>query len=317
MILSASRRTDLPGYFSEWFFNRLKEGYALYRNPMNHGQVCRVDLSLENIDGIVFWTKDPLPMMDRLEQLDRMGYAYYFQFTLTPYGLPFIESGTGIGSMPIKEQGPVQFGNEIEPNLRDKWDILETFRQLSNRLGKNRVLWRYDPIILNDVFTMDYHRKQFTSLCQELAGYTDICTISFVDRYSKLSKRVKEQVVREITAEEMHYLAAELVRIAEPYHIELRACCETIDLSGDGIKTAACIDKEVMERVCGHSIAAKKDKSQRSGCGCIQSVDIGAYNTCRNGCVYCYANHSETSISKNLEKHDPKSPMLIGNMDNR
>ena len=324
MILSASRRTDLPCYFSEWFFNRLKEGYALYRNPMNHAQVCRVDLSQENIDGIVFWTKDPHPMMDRLEQLDLMGYSYYFQFTLTPYGLPVIETGTSSSSKPIsgatissiqiKEQESAEFGNEIEPNLRDKRNIVDTFRQLSKRLGKNRVFWRYDPIILNDIYTMDYHKKQFTFLCQELAGYTDICTISFVDRYSKLSKKVKEQVIREITAEEMHQLATELVRIAKPYQIELRACCETIDLSGDGIKAAACIDKEIMEQVCGHSIVAKKDKSQRGGCGCVQSVDIGAYNTCRNGCVYCYANHSETSISKNLEKHDPRSPMLIGNI---
>jgi hypothetical protein len=315
MILSASRRSDLPGYYSEWFFNRLKEGYALYRNPMNHAQVCRVDLSVGNIDGIVFWTKDPDPMMGQLEQLDRMGYSYYFQFTLTPYGLPFTGSETRVDSMQDREQGLEHYGKEIEPYLRDKRDILTTFRQLSNRLGRNRVLWRYDPIILNASFTMDYHKNQFAYLCQELAGYTDTCTISFVDRYNKLSKKVKEQVLREITAEEMHYLAAELVRIAKPYHIELRACCETIDLSEDGIMPAACIDKEIMERVCGHSIEAKKDKSQRSGCGCVQSVDIGAYNTCRNGCVYCYANHSETSICKNLEKHDPKSPMLIGNID--
>ncbi len=291
MILSASRRTDLPGYYSEWFFNRLKEGYALYRNPMNHAQVCRVDLSVENIDGIVFWTKDPDPMMDQLEQLDRMGYSYYFQFTLTPYG------------------------KEIEPNLRDKSDILATFRQLSDRLGKHRVLWRYDPIILNETYTMDYHRQQFAYLCRELDGYTEICTISFVDLYSKLSKRVKEHVVMEIAAEEMHRMASELVQLAKPYHIELRACCETINLSVDGIKPAACIDKEVMERVCGHSITVKKDKRQRIGCGCIQSVDIGAYNTCRNGCVYCYANHSEASIIKNCERHDPKSPILIGSID--
>ncbi len=291
MILSASRRTDLPGYYSEWFFNRLKAGYALYRNPMNHAQVCRVDLSLENIEGIVFWTKDPEPMIGKLDLLDQMGYSYYFQFTLTPYG------------------------KEIEPYLRDKRDILVTFRQLSNRLGKNRVLWRYDPIILNDTFTMDYHRRQFSYLCRELAGYTSICTISFVDRYSKLSKWVKEQVVRDITPEEMHCLAAELVEIAKPYQIELRACCETIDLTADGIKPAACIDKEIMERACGHSITVKKDKSQRLNCGCFKSVDIGAYNTCRNGCIYCYANHSEASIIRNCEKHDPESPILIGNID--
>ena len=291
MILSASRRTDLPGYYSEWFINRLKEGYALYRNPMNHAQVCRVNLSVENVDGIVFWTKDPGPMMDKLEQMDLMGYSYYFQFTLTPYG------------------------KEIEQNVRDKREVLATFRQLSDRIGKERVLWRYDPIILNDTYSRDYDRKQFASLCRELSGYTDICTISFVDVYHKLSKRVKEQVVREISSEEMHHLAAELVQLAKLYHIELRACCETTDLSADGIKPAACIDKEIMERICGHSITVKKDRSQRTGCGCVQSVDIGAYNTCRNGCIYCYANHSEASIIKNCERHDMGSPMLIGNLD--
>jgi hypothetical protein len=314
MILSASRRTDLPGYYSEWFFGRLKEGYALYRNPMNHSQVCRVDLSVDNIDCIVFWTKDPYPMMDRLEQLDRMGYSYYFQFTLTPYGLPCMGFENNISAMEAcnKACKEASYGKEIELGLRDKRDILDTFRQLSERLGKHRVLWRYDPIILNDSFPPEYHRQQFEYLCQELAGYTDICTISFVDLYSKLSKRVKEQVIRKITAEEMHHLAAEMNRIAKPHHIELRACCETIDLSGEGIKPAACIDRSIVEQVCKHSITAKKDKSQRIGCGCIQSVDIGAYNTCRNGCVYCYANHSEGSIMKNCKNHDPGSPMLIG-----
>jgi len=290
MILSASRRTDLPGYYSEWFINRIREGYALYRNPMNHAQVCRVDLSVTNIDCIVFWTKDPLPILDSLEELTERGYPYYFQFTLTPYG------------------------KDIEPNLRDKQDIIVTFRQLSERLGRNRVLWRYDPIILNDTLTMEYHLQQFEYLCRELAGYTDICTISFVDLYSKLSKTVKEQVIREITADEMHRLAGEMVRIAAPYHIELRACCEVIDLATDGVKPAACIDKERIEQISGHSITARKDKSQRVSCGCVQSVDLGAYNTCRNGCVYCYANHSPESIAKNCEKHDPTSPMLIGNL---
>lgn len=316
MILSASRRTDLPGYYSEWFMNRIREGYALYRNPMNHAQVCRVDLSVENIDGIVFWTKDPLPIMDKLAELSQRGYSYYFQFTLTPYGLSYITQenpGSNTGSDIEKSEVSI-YGKEIEPNLRDKRDILTTFRQLSEQLGRDKVLWRYDPIILSDAFTMEYHLQQFSYLCRELTGYTDLCTISFVDLYSKLNKTVKEQIIREITREEMHRLSAELVRIAKPYHIELRACCEAIDLSVDGIKPAACIDKEIIQRISGHSITARKDRSQRVGCGCVQSVDIGAYNTCRNGCVYCYANHSNASIVKNCERHDPTSSMLIGNL---
>ena len=316
MILSASRRTDLPGYYSEWFMNRIREGYALYRNPMNHAQVCRVDLTVDNIEGIVFWTKDPLPIMDKLEELSNRGYSYYFQFTLTPYGLPYgLERNQRelIGGTKPEEK-LIFSGKEIEPNLRDKRDILHTFRQLSKQLGRDRVLWRYDPIILNETFTMEYHIRQFTSLCQQLAGYTNVCTISFVDLYSKVSKRLKGQVIRELTAEEMHLLASELVGIAKSYDIELRACCEAIDLSRDGITPAACIDQEILEHISGHSIIARKDKSQRVGCGCVQSVDIGAYNTCRNGCIYCYANHSDGSIIKNYEKHDPTSPMMLGNL---
>ncbi len=309
MILSASRRTDLPGYYSEWFMNRIREGYALYRNPMNHAQVCRVDLSVENIDGIVFWTKDPLPILEKLEELDRRGYTYYFQFTLTPYGLPYRQEkscGTDIKS--------ILYGKEIEPNLRDKQDILLTFQQLSDRLGQDRVLWRYDPIILSDTFPVEYHLQQFEYLCRKLTGYTKVCTISFVDLYSKINKRIKGQAVRAITTEDMHQLATELVQIAKPYHIELRACCEAVDLSADGIKPAACIDKEIFELIHGHSINARKDKSQRSGCCCVKSVDIGTYNTCRNGCIYCYANHSEASIAKNCLEHDPTSPMMIGTL---
>ncbi len=287
MILSASRRTDIPCFYSDWFMNRLKEGFALYRNPMNHSQICRVSLKPEEIDGIVFWTKDPDPMLDKLERLDTMGYPYYFQFTLTPYD------------------------KSIESNLRDKKEILTTFRQLSGRLGKHRVLWRYDPIILNEALTMEFHLNKFDYLCRELAGCTEICTISFVDNYQKLGRRVKEEVIKDITEGHMHQLAASMAETARPYGIELRACCEEVDLSPDGVKAASCIDKGVIERIVGHPVTVRRDKSQRLHCGCMQSVDIGAYNTCRNGCIYCYANHSEASIRENLTRHHSESPFLI------
>ncbi len=287
MIVSASRRTDLPAYYSEWFLNRLREGYALYRNPMNHSQVCRVNLAPEEVDCIVFWTKDPAPMMKQLEQLDTMGYHYYFQFTLTPYD------------------------TSIEVNLRDKKEILYTFRKLSERIGRHRVLWRYDPIILNESLAAEKHLSRFEYLCRELMEFTEVCTISFVDSYQKLSHQVREQVIREITQEQMHQLASSMASIGQSRGIELRACCEATDLSVDGVKPASCIDQSVIEKICGHPIKAKKDKNQRLGCGCMQSVDIGAYNSCRSGCIYCYANHSEASIHKNCQRHDPNSPFLI------
>ena len=138
---------------------------------------------------------------------------------------------------------------------------------------------------------------------------------SFVDLYSKLSKRVKEEVIHAITPEQMHHIAAAFSEISREHGIKLRACSETIDLSADGVQPAACISKDTIEQVCGRAIAAKKDKSQRPECGCIQSVDVGAYNTCKNGCIYCYANHSENSINNNLMKHNPYSDILIGTVD--
>lgn len=288
MILSVSRRTDIPSFYSEWFMNRLKEGYIQTRNPFNPNQVSRIEVTPDKVDCIVFWTKDPLSMMDKLNILDALGYHYYFQFTLTPYG------------------------RELERNLRDKTEIIDTFRSLSDRLGKERVFWRYDPIILNSRITQEYHKEHFEKLCSKLAAYTSSCTISFVDLYKRLAKPAKENIIREIGNEEMLSLAKAFAEISGRYGMEIRACCENTDFSTFGIKPAACIDKDAVERICGHSIEFKKDKNQRPGCGCVKSVDIGAYNTCRNGCIYCYANHSEASILKNCARHHEESDILIG-----
>lgn len=295
MILSASRRTDIPACYSDWFMSRIRAGYVLTRNPMNHSQIYRIDLSPEVIDCIVFWTKDPQPIMDKLQVLDSMGYRYYFQFTLTPYG------------------------REMETNLRDKKDIIATFLKLSERIGKDRVLWRYDPIILNSRYTLEYHREMFETLCGKLYGYTGICTISFLDLYTKIKGKTKDDKpgkgglqFREITEDEMHQLAATFSGIGKKYGVKLYACAERIDLSDYGILPASCIDQGTIENICGYTIDAKADRNQRPGCGCIQSIDIGVYNTCINGCLYCYANHSDASINRNIQNHRIDSEMLTG-----
>ncbi len=288
MILSASRRTDIPSYYSEWFMNRLKEGYVLTRNPMNYHQVRRIELNPVDIECIVLWSKDPLNMMKYLPQIDDLGYQYYFQFTLTPYG------------------------REIERSLREKKAVVETFQRLSDMIGKDRVVWRYDPVILNDRLTIQYHGEHFEWLCRQLQGYTRICNISFCDIYKKLSKEAKEHVIWPISGQQMDRTAKVLVAIAKKYDIELRACCEKEDLAEAGIRPAACIDRELIEKICGHPVQAKADKSQREGCSCIQSTDIGVYNTCRHGCIYCYASHSDKSIEQNCLRHNPQAPILIG-----
>jgi len=288
MIISASRRTDIPAFYSEWFINRLKEGYVLTRNPMNHAQVSKITLSPEVVDCIVFWTKDPKNILDKLDIIDDLGYPYYFQFTLNPYG------------------------KNIEPYLPDKESLIQTFIALSQKTGKEKVLWRYDPIILNEELTLSYHLERFEYLCDRLKGYTDICTISFVDIYSKLNKPVKNHVLREITLNEMKDITKGFMDISLRYKIELRSCCENTSLLKYGIKQAHCIDKSMIEKICGYPLGVKLEKNQRPGCACAQSIDIGAYNTCLHGCVYCYANYSFAAVKRNIRNHNPKENILLG-----
>lgn len=201
MIISASRRTDIPCYYGQWFLNRLREGYVLSRNPFNHSQIFKIPLGSEVVDCIVFWTKDPKNFLSYLKEVNNMGYKYYFQFTLTPYD------------------------RSIEKNLRDKSEIINTFIELSERLGKERIVWRYDPIILTDGIDMDYHKKQFVELCERLSAYTNSVIISFVDRYAK----IKKKIVREASYEEIYELSEHIGRTAKEYGLVSKACCEEVD----------------------------------------------------------------------------------------
>lgn len=284
LILSASRRTDIPCYYSEWFVNRLKAGYALTRNPMNHAQLSKITLSPDVVDCIVFWTKDAANILPHLSSIDDMGYNYYFQFTLTPYD------------------------RSIEKNLRGKTEIEATFIELSRRIGKERILWRYDPIILNDALTIDYHKREFDRLCRKLSPFTRSVTISFVDTYAKL----KTNLIREISANEIYELSAFIGQTAKEHGLCAKACCEKLDLSDFGIGRASCIDKEVIEKICGCQLKLSADKNQRDCCGCVESVDIGAYNTCLNECVYCYANSSVASAERRNKSHNPNGELLVG-----
>lgn len=283
MIISASRRTDIPCYFSGWLLHRVRAGEVRVRNPFNAAQVRTVSLRRADVDAFVFWTKDPAPMTDVLAQLDAMGYPSYFQYTMTPYG------------------------PDIEPGLRPKPEIERTLVQLSRAIGKERVLWRYDPILLTGAWTPDRHESAFARLCDAFAGYTPSVTISFVDAYKKL----KTPLVHPLSEGEMLDLARRLSAIASAHGLRINACCEPLDLTPFGIGRAACIDALRVSSLCGYNVAAKPDTGQRPGCNCARSVDIGVYNTCRNGCTYCYANHSPASITRNLARHDPAGASLI------
>lgn len=285
MIVSASRRTDIPNYYADWFFERIKEGFCYVRNPMNPHQVSEIPLTPEVVDCIVFWTKNPEPMLARLAELQE--YSYYFQFTLTGYG------------------------KDIEPGVPHKKErMLAVFKELSEKIGPERVIWRYDPIFFHDVYTPDYHERAFSQIAEELSGYTKKCVISFVDYYAKNRKNLQELGIREPKQEELRQFAKNLSRIAKENGMRIASCAEEIDLSDCGIEKNSCIDKELIEKLTGGRILAGKDKNQRTACGCVESVDIGSYHTCLNGCKYCYANYSRENAWKNHEKYDMFSPLL-------
>ncbi|WP_066503241.1 DUF1848 domain-containing protein [Abyssisolibacter fermentans] len=291
MIISASRRTDIPAYYSEWLINRLKEGFLYVKNPWNRKQCSKIILNPEVVDCIVFWTKNAQPMLDKLDIIDAMKYSYYFQFTLTPYG------------------------KNIEKGLPPKNVVVDTFRRLSDKIGPHRVVWRYDPVIINEKFSVQYHIDTYGKMCNMLRGYTNKCIFSFIDLYAKIRNRTKGIVESEVSDINMNKIADGFSKIAKSYGIELSTCSEVKDLSKYGITHASCIDKAMIENIIGCPIKAKKDVNQRHDCGCIESIDIGAYDCCGNGCVYCYANANQSVVMRNMKKHNDKSPILIGNID--
>ena len=289
MILSVSRRTDIPNYYSDWFIARIKEGFLYVRNPMNAHQISKIDLSPEVVDCIVFWTKNPANMIEKLEDLKR--YMYYFQFTLTGYG------------------------RDVEPNLPNKrQELIPTFKRLSEKIGKERVIWRYDPILISKRYTMNYHLQAFEEIADNLADYTERVVISFVDFYSKTKRNARGLGIRQITDEEMLEVAGKMAQIASKYNLIIETCAEQINLHEIGIQHGSCIDKKLIERLLGCKLIAKKDKNQRAGCGCIESVEVGTYNTCLSGCKYCYANFNDRRVEDNVKSYNRSSALLCGNI---
>lgn len=285
MIVSVSRRTDIPAFYSEWFYNRLKVGYLYVMNPFNRKQISRINLTPQTIDCFVFWTKDPEPMLIRLGELK--GYSYYFQFTLTAYR------------------------NDVEKNVRKKNDIIKTFIDLSNRIGKEKVVWRYDPIFINDYYTEAYHYEWFKKLCAKLQGCTEKCVISFLDLYAKTQHNTKSLKIKILTEQDTRRIAKNLADIGNKFHITLETCSEKIDLSECGIHRSKCIDDKLIQQMIGSKVSVKKDHTQREECGCVKSIDIGQYNTCQHFCAYCYANFNDIQVKQNCEIYDPESPILM------
>ncbi|WP_462431289.1 DUF1848 domain-containing protein [Bacteroides nordii] len=289
MIISASRRTDIPAFYSDWFFYRIKERYVLVPNPYNSKMISRISLDPAVVDCIVFWSKNPAPMLEKLDKLKE--YNYYFQFTLNPYG------------------------PEIENHLPIISKRIDTFKRLSDRIGKEKVIWRYDPVLTNETYTPGFHKEKFAEIAYELKEHTEKCMLGFIDHYQHIRTAVSRFNIQPLLKADIEEMAASFKKTVDTCSIQLDTCTVKVDLTHLGIPGGLCIDNQLVERIAGYPISARKDKNQRDICRCAESIDIGIYESCLNGCIYCYAiKGNYNTVKYNLNKHDKNSPMLVGEL---
>ena len=287
MIINTGQRTDIPAFYADWFANRLREGFVCVRNPYYHEQVSRYRLDPSVVDCIGFCTKNPAPMFPYMDLLK--DYGQYWFVTITPYA------------------------RNIEPNVKDKHELLEDFKKLSETVGVNSVGWRYDPIFITDKYSMEYHLRAFEKIAAALDGYTKTAVISFIDLYAKVKRNFPE--AREVTKEQRLTLGKEMVKIAAAHGMTLKPCAEGDELAPFGADCGGCMRIGDYEKAIGKKLNAPKKKGARAECACYLSCDIGAYNTCRHLCKYCYANADPSVVLAQSRRHDPKSPFLIGNYE--
>ena len=287
MIINTGQRTDIPAFYPEWFANRLREGFVCVRNPYDPQQVTRYRLDPSIVDVIGFCSKNPSPMFPYMHLL--RDYGQYWYVTITPYG------------------------RDIEPNVPDKHRLLSDFRILSDMVGINSIGWRYDPIFLSDRYTKDYHLKAFSQMAEALEGATKTVVISFIDLYEKVKRNFPEagKVLREDRIE----LGRGIIQIAASHGMTVKPCAEGDELAAFGADCSGCMTIPDYEKAIGQRLIVPKRKPARAECACYLACDIGAYDTCRHLCRYCYANSDRSRVLANAKLHDPASPFLLGNYE--
>jgi hypothetical protein len=288
MVISASRRTDLPAFYAEWLIRRFRAGYCRVPNPYYPQQVSQISLAPEDVDVIVFWTRNPSPFLPYLAELNERQYRSYFQYTLLA-NPPSLDPG----ALPVKTS-------------------LATFRALADAIGPERVVWRYDPIVLSTETGYDFHRRSFERLATALRGHTWRCVVSLLDPYCKTEKRMKGIDLLPQAGQEFEALMCFLAEVARDNDMDIQSCAEPASLEPFGIRPGKCVDDAYIREVFGLDVSHAKDPVQRPACGCVTSRDIGAYDTCLAGCQYCYATSSFDRSKTNYQRHDPQSPMQVG-----
>ena len=292
VIISASRRTDIPAFYAEWFINRIRAGFCTVPNPVNPHRISNVSLDPNDVDVIVFWTRDPKPLIKRLAELDRRGFRYYFQYTI------------------------LANPRTIDPKSPPTQRSIETLRSLADQIGPDRVIWRYDPIIITNQSPSHRHLEKISYIASALRGYTKRLVISLLDTYHHTEGRMRSLEkkglrVSFLDGERFPCFIKSIVEIAKANRMEIFSCAEESGLDRLGVASGKCIDDRLIEKVFKIMVTHKKDPHQRPACGCVMSKDIGMYDTCPFHCVYCYATKNIVSVKRNLLKHDPKSPSLI------
>lgn len=284
MILQTGMRTDIPAFYSHWFINRIKEGYVLVRNPYNPSAVTKYRINPDVVDLIAFCTKNPAPMLKHMDILKPFG-QYWF-VTITPYG------------------------KEIEPNVPDKKQVVDSFKTLSKTVGIDSIGWRYDPIFITEKYSLDFHFKAFEKMAGALSGYTNTCIISFIDLYKKVIRNFPQ--ARMVAKEERLKIGKAFVDIGKRYNITIKACAEGDELAQYGVDCSGCFTQEVYEKALHTRLNMPKRKGQRNECACFFGNDIGAYDTCKHLCKYCYANTNKDAVVRNSKLHNQNSPFLLG-----
>ena len=304
-IISASRSTDIPAFYSEWFFNRLEKGYCAWRNPYNDSKIY---VSFENCHGIVFWTKNPKPILPYLHILDERDIKYYFQYTLNDYD----------------KEG-------FEPNVDRLSDRIETFKELSDLVGPDRIIWRFDPIMVTDYLTPRDILKKIWNIGNQIKKCTNKLVFSFIDLYGKTRINMAKHLMMFVDhvdkispgEEQRKEIIEGLVKIRDRWHlegwnIEFATCAEGFDYDEYGIKHNKCIDNELFLKISqgddefvDYLSNATKASGQRKLCGCINSQDVGSYNTCKHFCTYCYANTDRECVLEKIKSHDADNESIV------
>jgi len=290
-VISASRRTDIPAFYSEWMINRLRDGECYFSNPFN-SRVYRISLRPEDCFAIVFWTRNPNPLEKYLDEIIAMGHRFYFQFSILGYP------------------------KQIESHNPSIQQAITVFKEISKRISPQNVIWRYDPILISSISSPEYHISQFTKIATQLESYTNHVVFSFVDFYGKTLKNLKRSAALQgfsfdqPNLEEKLKLSLELQDVAKNFGMNMNSCCDD-SLAIEGIKKNHCVDINLIRSIEGDSSLIMKSEPTRKDCGCVSSVDIGVYDTCLFGCNYCYATHSRENALKKYSKHDPNDSILF------